>query len=145
MSIKRVISMAVLVAICATLLAGCKDYSNLAPGEPFSKEQKAAINRVAEQKIVWIDDRSDGFMYFGVYNDAMVIYRGGALTVMTDVSVAGYSFSFPTNATPLVFFGEKIYGFEEAYKEGVLTKDAIAKIHAYFTSDQYREDRYGKK
>ena len=152
MSIKRVISTILLVVMCAALLFGCNepekelDYSNLAPGIPFSAEQKAEVSRAMKRDVSWVDE--DGrYMYFGVFDGAMVVYDiGGAqLTVITDVRIGGRHFEFPTNVTPTVIFEGKVYGFEESYKEGILSANAVAQIHAYFTSDQYREDRYGIK
>ncbi|MBE6925943.1 MAG: hypothetical protein E7461_03775 [Ruminococcaceae bacterium] len=143
MSIKRVISTVLLVVMCAALLTGCAG-NDLAPGEPFSFWQKMEVNRVAKGKLTFIDEGGK-WMYFGVYDGAMVIYSDGATMVMTYVSLGGYSFDFPTGATPVVIYQGKHYGFEEAYKEGILTREAIGQIHAYFTSDQYREDRYGRK
>ena len=152
MSKKRVISTILLLVMCAALLAGCNepekelDYSNLAPGIPFSAEQKAEVSRVMKRDVSWVDE--DGrYMYFGVFDGAMVVYDiGGAqLTVITDVRIGGRHFEFPTNVTPTVIFEGKVYGFEEAYKEGILSANAVAQIHAYFTSDQYREDHYGQK
>lgn len=146
MSIKRVISTILLVVMCAALLTGCKDHSNLAPGEPFSALQKLEVSLVLGKHISWRDE-GGRTMCFGVYDGAMVIYNVSALqaNVITNVSIGGYYFVFPTNEVPIVIFEGKHYGFEEAYKEGILTREAIGQIHAYFTSDQYREDRYGIK
>ena len=143
MSIKRVISIVLLVIMCAALLAGCAG-NNLAPGEPFSFWQKLEVNRVMNGKLNFVDE-GGRWMYFGVYDDAMVIYSDGSLLWMTYVSIAGCYFEFPTDATPHVIYKGKHYGFEEAYKEGILSANAVAQIHAYFTSDQYRDDRYGQK
>ena len=145
MSKKRVISTVLLVVMCAALLTGCAG-NDLAPGKPFSFGQKLEVSRVLGKDVSWIDE-GGRTMCFGVYNGAMVIYNVSAIqaTVITNISVGGYSFVFPTNETPIVIFGGKVYGFEEAYKEGILSANAVAQIHAYFTSDQYREDRYGQK
>ena len=140
MSVKRVISVVLLVVMCAALLAGCKDYSNLAPGEPFSALQKLEVKCAVEGEISFVDD--GGFwMYFGVYDGAKVIYSGdgGALQVLTNVSVGGYYFTFPTSHTPIVIYRGKTYLLKDAYEKGVLTKDAIRQIYTYFGSEAYQE------
>ena len=134
MSKKRVISIVLLVIMCAALLTGCKDYSNLAPGKPFSALQKLEVSLVLGKRISWRDE-GGRTMCFGVYDGAMVIYNVSALQaeVITNVSIGGYYFVFPTNEVPIVIFEGKRYEMRDAYEKGVLTNADIGKIHAYYT------------
>ena len=165
MKIGKILACVLLGAVLVGAFA-CRifhDHSDLAPGKPFSAARKAEINRVFSERmekagmtvtpeqllVSWIDDDKSikykayigPFMYFGVFDNAMVIYNtGGAhLDVMTPVRLGQYLFNFTSSTTPTVIFEGELYGFKEAYDKGILTDEAAAQLHAYYGSDAYRD------
>jgi hypothetical protein len=72
----------------------------------------------------------------------MVIYRGGSgHQTLTNVSIGGCYFTFPSSAMPMVIYNGQFYGFKDAYEKGVLTQAAVRQIQTYFGSEAYEEAR----
>lgn len=74
--------------------------------------------------------------YYGTYNGASAVKIGGGseLAVITEVTVADVEFVFPTHVQIKIWKDGTFYSMENAYDQGLLTKDDIEMIHGFWLS-----------
>ncbi len=72
--------------------------------------------------------------YYGTYHGAValsIINKNSITTgVVTDVTIAGYVFSFGNRGRIIVWHTDETYSLKEAYDMGILTVEDIGTIHA---------------
>lgn len=85
------------------------------------------------------DEIIDGFLYYGEYNGAHIIYpyRLMAVLFMAKDDVAeGFVFHFPDSMFLDVFYVDKVYRLQEAYDAGILSYDDLHTIYLKYTAWQ---------
>lgn len=70
--------------------------------------------------------------YLGTYNGYDVLYQSGQLGIVSNLTLAGYTFSSSTASSLTAYRDGKLSSVQSLYDSGSLTKQDIAAIHRMF-------------
>lgn len=102
---------------------------------PFSADKQQEISDA------WIDKYGKWYIlnwdvytrYYGTYGDSVVFFNNGdiAASVLSEIRVAESVFKHGSGFSLNVYRDGEIYNLEDAYENGILTKEQIAEIAEY--------------
>ena len=118
------------------------DYSNYTPEQPslqvMANIQNAYFEKTYEEehKDYYNSPDQVHVEYYGSFNNAYCVMITCPLyeyaSVMTEVTVGGYTFIFGSSNTMQVFFEGEFYGLKQAYEYGILDNKALFCLYNYY-------------
>ena len=122
---KPIFSTVLLLLLVALLLMSCNQ-PDQKPGDTVVKP----IDEKQLMKLIQVDCKEDygTWLYYGTYNDCVVVRQEGVLDAIRTVVVAEVTFEFSNISYITVWKDGKSYYLQEAYDEGLLTKKQLQTI-----------------
>lgn len=117
-----IIAIILLMLVCCTSCGG-KDTEPLS--DKLWTEMQASWLDEYKVKIPW--DGETG--YYGTYQEDVVVYIDvGPLAMITEITVAGVKFSWPSSFVIRVYSEGEFSNLETAYEKGLVTQEDVSSI-----------------
>lgn len=143
---RKIANCLILVVMMINLLLPVKVFAENADMPTLSEAEEYKMKKAWFTRFTPIQYGNPAILsvrYYGEYDGMYVVFidkPSGYDTVVTEETVAGYTFVYPTTQRLLVYNGSGLRYVSEAFELGWLSEDAVGRLYDYYTNGVYVPD-----